>query len=95
MPTGITDGLELIDPASYGAQGPPHETWTRLRAESPVHLCEPPGFGPFWAITKHEDICRIGKDPETIRHAGTTPPSDGRPIDLSGPTDPRYAEDGA
>jgi cytochrome P450 len=63
----ITDGSELIEPASYGAQGPPHETWTKLRSSSPVHRCQPPGHDPFWAITKHADICRIGRDPEVFR----------------------------
>jgi cytochrome P450 len=62
----ITDGSELIEPASYRDHGPPHETWTKLRASSPVHRCQPPGYGPFWAITKHADICRIGRDPDAF-----------------------------
>ena len=49
----ITTGLELIDPEFYGDNGPPHEYWTRLRAESPVHWCDIPDMDiePFWAIT--------------------------------------------
>jgi len=37
----ITDGHELISPQAYGEHGVPHDLWTRLRAESPVHRCEP------------------------------------------------------
>ena len=60
----ITDGLDLVSPHAYANNGVPHELWTRLRAESPVHRCEPKGFAPFWAITKHADICEISKQPE-------------------------------
>ncbi|MDZ7676703.1 MAG: cytochrome P450 [Acidimicrobiales bacterium] len=60
----ITDGRELIDSAYYAAHGPPHEIWARLRAESPVHRCEPAATEPFWAITKHEDICEISTRPD-------------------------------
>ena len=35
----ITDGSELIEPAYYRDHGPPHETWTKLRAE--LSLLEP------------------------------------------------------
>jgi len=59
----ITDGLELIDPHGYGRHGPPHDTWTKLRRESPVHWCDTPAVEPFWAITRHEDIRRISKNP--------------------------------
>jgi cytochrome P450 len=60
----ITDGLELIDPSAYAARGYPHATWTRLRSEAPIYWCEPAGFEPFWAITRHLDICEISKQPE-------------------------------
>ena len=62
----ITDGTELMEPAAYAENGPPHETWAKLRANSPVHRCESEGYPPFWAITKHADICRISRDPENF-----------------------------
>ena len=38
-----------------------------LRAESPVHWCEEPDGGKgYWAVTRHEDICAVDKDPETF-----------------------------
>ena len=63
-PTPITNGLELISPEAYANGGPPHDIFRRLRAESPVHWCEPPGYEPFWAITKHADIFDISTSPD-------------------------------
>lgn len=76
----ITQGVELIDNRYYGTHGPPHEIWTRLRAESPVHWCEVPGVEPFWAITRREDICSISSQPDKFLSApGITPlPTGGR-----------------
>lgn len=70
----ITSGFELIDNGWYGVHGPPHEIWTRLRAESPVHHCEVPGIEPFWAITRREDLCAISIRPDLFLSApGITP----------------------
>jgi cytochrome P450 len=60
----LTDGFDLIAPTCYGENGPPHASWTALRQHSPVHRCEPPGYPPFWAITRHADICEISKRPD-------------------------------
>jgi cytochrome P450 len=65
----LTDGLDLLLPARYAERGYPHDTWSRLRRESPVHRCEPPGYGPFWAITRHADICDISKRPDAFLNA--------------------------
>ena len=65
----ITDGLDLVSSHAYAEKGVPHDLWTRLRAESPVHWCEPAGFSPFWAITKHADICEISKQPDIFSSA--------------------------
>ena len=62
----ITDGRELIFPTQYAELGYPHDVWTRLRRQSPVHHCEPPGYGAFWAITRHADICEISKRPDAF-----------------------------
>jgi cytochrome P450 len=62
--TAAIDPYELIAPSHYGTQGAPHEVWTRLREESPVHRCEFGGdFEDFWAITKHADIIDISGKP--------------------------------
>jgi cytochrome P450 len=57
------DPLDLVDPERYARDGYPHAVWTRLRAEAPVALIEPPGYEPFWAITKHADIVQVSKQP--------------------------------
>jgi cytochrome P450 len=61
--TALTNGLELVDPAYYGKNGPPHESWTELRRSSPVHRCETADYPAFWAITKHADIVDISTKP--------------------------------
>ena len=63
------DGLDLVGSHAYSEKGVPHDLWTRLRAESPVHRCTPAGFEPFWAITKHADICEISKQPDKFSSA--------------------------
>lgn len=60
----ITDGFDLIAPLPYAQNGPPHDTWSQLRAESPVHRCKPEDYEPFWAITKHAHITEISTQPE-------------------------------
>jgi len=61
-PPGI-DPLDLVDPERFARRGYPHEVWTYLRAEAPVAWFEPPGYQPFWAITKHADITDITTQP--------------------------------
>jgi cytochrome P450 len=65
----LTHGNELIAPAHYGKHGPPHELWTALRRESPVHYCIPDDYPPFWAVTRHADICAISKRPDRFLSA--------------------------
>lgn len=66
MSSAVTiDPYDLIAPSHYGTKGTPHEIWTRLREESPVHRCEFGGdFEDFWAITKHADIVDISGKPD-------------------------------
>ena len=58
------DGQRLIDPQCYASFGYPHDEWTQLRRESPLHFFEPPGWPSFWAVTKHADIVEISKQPD-------------------------------
>jgi len=84
-PLPEADARHLVDPARYADAGYPHDLWARLRAEAPVAYVEPPGYEPFWAITKHADIQDIAKRPGrfssahgiTLRPAGAViPPSE-------------------
>ena len=66
----FVDPLDLVDAERYGKRGYPHDVWTRLRAEAPLARLEPPGFEPFWAVTKHADVQHIAKDPLRFSSAG-------------------------
>ena len=37
----------------------------RLRAEDPVHYCPESEFGPFWSVTRYDDVVTVEKDPVT------------------------------
>jgi cytochrome P450 len=64
------DELDVISAKSYGEHGYPHEAWARLRRESPVHRFAPPGYEPFWAVTKHADVIEVSKQPDKFKSAG-------------------------
>lgn len=42
----------------------PH--FARLRAEAPVSYCPESFFGPYWSITKYDDIVAVEADPATF-----------------------------
>ena len=75
--------FDVYDPGIY-AEGVPHETFTRMRAEAPVYWhAEPDGGRGYWAITKYEDVVRISKDPGTFSSArGATFIKDANDVDL-------------
>jgi len=78
----LTNGFDLIDPRPYAASGHPHGSLAELRRRSPLHYCEPPGYAPFWAVTKHADICEISKRPDDFLNApGIVHPRDDVHID--------------
>ncbi len=61
---GIPANFNLVHPNHYAEHGYPHEIWTRLRREDPVHWFDKTDGMPFWAITKHQDIVTVGRHPE-------------------------------
>lgn len=48
------------------ADGPPHETFRRLRDEAPVHWNQSATGRPYWSVTRHADIGRVVRDWETF-----------------------------
>lgn len=62
-----TDSLptteDIIGPDTFAQHGYPHGAWKRLRDEAPAHWFDVEGGVGFWAITKHEDIVSISKQP--------------------------------
>jgi cytochrome P450 len=80
----LTNGFDLIDPRPYGEAGAPHGSLAALRRSSPLHYCEPPSYAPFWAVTKHADICEISKRPDAFLNApGIVHPRADVPVDRS------------
>ncbi|HTY53973.1 MAG TPA: cytochrome P450 [Candidatus Binataceae bacterium] len=62
------DVIDLKNPDLYVA-GVPHEVFTRLRREDPLHWnAESDGSG-FWCVTRYEDIVTISKDPARFSSA--------------------------
>ncbi len=60
---------EIVDPAYYAAHGYPHEQWSRLRAQAPIAWCESERMLPFWAVTRHDDIIEISRQPHIFENA--------------------------
>ncbi len=55
------EDIDLSDPTIYEGdrQWP---LFARLRKEAPVHYCKDSAFGPFWSVTKFEDIVEVDKN---------------------------------
>jgi cytochrome P450 len=62
------DRIDLGD-LELWADGPPHELFTRLRREAPVHWSALGGYpeeGGFWSLTRAEDLRRVSLDWQTF-----------------------------
>ena len=57
--------IDLLDPATF-AQGHPVAQYTWLRDNAPVYRHEEPDGPGFWAVTRHEDVDAVGRDPATF-----------------------------
>ncbi|MEM8497147.1 MAG: cytochrome P450 [Pseudomonadota bacterium] len=59
------DRINPSNPSLYEleAQWP---MFKRLRAEDPVHYCAESNFGPFWSITRFDDIVEVEKNTEVF-----------------------------
>lgn len=54
----------VIAPEYYARHGHPHQAFAWLRANDPLRRIDIPSFRPFYAVTKHEDVVAIEKQPE-------------------------------
>ncbi len=62
------DPADLSSPDSFNP-GPPHAWFSWLRANDPVHW-QPEKVGAgFWAITKHEDVKTVSRNPQLFSSA--------------------------
>lgn len=54
--------IDLLDRDRF-TEGIPHEWFTYLRANAPIHFHPEPAPGPgFWVFSKYEDVVAIGRD---------------------------------
>ena len=53
--------LESIDPANpdYFVEDTVGHYFARLRRDDPVHHCVSPIFGPYWSVTRYQDIMSV------------------------------------
>ena len=60
--------MDVSDPHFYQ-----DDTWrplfAQLRREDPVHYCESSPFGPYWSVTRYDDIFAVELDHETYSSA--------------------------
>jgi cytochrome P450 len=50
-------------------QGPPHETFARMRREDPLAWCDYAGGQGFWSVTRHADIMELNRDNKLLSSA--------------------------
>lgn len=61
--------LDVSDPERFRCGG--HwPVFARLRREAPVHHCADSAYGPYWSVTRHDDVARVEKDPATYSSQG-------------------------
>lgn len=64
--------LQVADDELW-TQGPPHETFKRLRGECPVHwspgIKQSPGDAGFWSVTRAQDVHTVSRDWQTYSSA--------------------------
>ncbi len=58
------DTIDIIGPDHYQQNGYPHAEWALLRREAPVYWFDRTDDDPFWAVTKHEDIILLSRQPK-------------------------------
>lgn len=51
----------FTDPSAYADEKRFHASAEVLRRESPVHRIDHPGYNPFFAVTKHEDVMDVSR----------------------------------
>lgn len=63
------DTLDITSEKAYAERGYPYEEFDLLRREAPVFWYQRPGFEPFWALTRHEDIAWVSRNPQIFSSA--------------------------
>ena len=62
------DKIDVSDPALYQ-----NDAWygvfERLRREAPIHYCAESDYGPYWSVTRYDDIMKVELDHATYSSA--------------------------
>jgi cytochrome P450 len=86
--TGSDLDQVLVTERELWAQGPPHELFTRLRGQCPVHwtshATEYPAEAGYWSITRADDVHAVSRDWRTFSSelGGVTAINDVFPMEL-------------
>ncbi|MDT0508425.1 cytochrome P450 [Novosphingobium sp. MMS21-SN21R] len=59
------EGLDVSEGSLWAASAW-RPMFARLREEDPVNRCENSIFGPYWSITRYDDIVAVEADPQTF-----------------------------
>ena len=72
------DAVDVSDPSIYET-----DSWrpifARLRSEAPVHHCSESPFGPYWSITRFEDIMAVDSNHQSFSSIGGVSIGDRKP----------------
>ena len=58
------DQIDVSDPGLYQTDSF-YPYFKRLRREDPVHYCADSPYGPYWSITRYDDIMKVELDHAT------------------------------
>lgn len=67
--TPTDDGHADLTSHDTFANGPPHNTFARLRRDDPMHWTEWDHGRPFWSVTRHADIHALNGKPDLLSSA--------------------------
>lgn len=67
----VSDDLATLNvaDADYWEAGTYAPLFDRLRAEDPVHYCPESAYGPYWSITKYDDIMSVDTNHQVFSSA--------------------------
>ena len=72
------DAVDVSDPSLFET-----DSWrpifARLRSEAPVHYCADSTFGPYWSITRFEDIMAVDSNHQSFSSIGGVSIGDRKP----------------
>ncbi|MEM7730980.1 MAG: cytochrome P450 [Pseudomonadota bacterium] len=58
LATGLSPKLDVSDPDLWPDDAC-LDVFARMRVEDPVHYCEDSAYGPYWSITRYDDIMAV------------------------------------